>query len=83
MLVTRPIANLTNKTDDNDPAHERFIFTSTLLVLDVENGSTLFCEGGIIGSPVMEGIPITLSGEKWVKRDRKGDKTGMEYMKHG
>ena len=38
-------ATLTGKTEDDDPNTDRFFFTSTLLILEPVNGSTLTCTG--------------------------------------
>ena len=53
-------ATLTEKREDNDPNSERFFFTSTLLVLQPVNGSTLTCDGSNVGS---ENTTIIFSGK--------------------
>ena len=53
-------ATLTEKTKYNDTNTERFYFTSTLLVLEPVNGSTLTCDGSNVES---ESTTITLSGK--------------------
>ena len=54
-------ATLTNKIDDlSNPL--RFLFTSTLLVIEPINGSNLTCVGGSGEDPMEETTIITLSG---------------------
>ena len=55
-------ATLTGKTEDNDPNTDRFFFTSTLLVLQPVNGSTLTCGGAVGLETVQNSTTITLSG---------------------
>ena len=55
-------ANLTNKMEDTDPDSDRFFFSSTLLILETVNGSTITCTGAGT-DPVEDSIDITLSGE--------------------
>ena len=55
-------ATLTGKTDNNDPNTDRFFFTSTLLVLQPVNGSTLTCGGAAVGDQVENSTTITISG---------------------
>ena len=57
------IATLTGKMEDSDPETDRFFFTSTLLVKEPINGTTLTCTGGGGADPVEESTEITLSGE--------------------
>ena len=54
---------LTGKTEDGQGNTDRFYFTSTLLVLQPANGSTVTCNGGVVANPVEESTTITLSGE--------------------
>ena len=56
-------ATLTEKIEDEDPDNDRFFFTSTLLVLEHVNGSTLTCNGGTTANPVEMSTTITESGE--------------------
>ena len=57
-------ATLTNRTDDNDQSTStRFFYTSTLLVLQPVNESTLMCAGGSGADPVVNSTTIILSGE--------------------
>ena len=56
-------ATLTAKTDDNDPNTDRFFFTSTLLILEPVNGSTLACTGGSGADPVDNTTTIIISGK--------------------
>ena len=56
-------AILTSRTDDNDPSTStRFFFTSTLVVMQPMNRSTLTCAGGSGADPVEESTSIILSG---------------------
>ena len=55
-------ANLTNKMEDTDPSSDRFFFSSTLLILETVNGSTITCSGATV-DPVEDSIDITLSSE--------------------
>ena len=55
-------ATLTGKAEDNDPNTDLFLFTSTLLVLDPVNGSTLTCGGAAVGGQVENTTTIKLSG---------------------
>ena len=56
-------ATLTSRTDDNDPSTStRFFFTSTLLVLEPVNGSTLTCAGGSVADPMENTTTIIISG---------------------
>ena len=57
-------ANLTNKTEDTDPVTHRFLFSSSLLILQPVNGSNLTCSGGTVADPVKSSSTITLSGKK-------------------
>ena len=54
-------ATLTNKGDDPN-SNTRFFFTSTLLVLEPVNGSTLTCTGGSGADPMVESTTINISG---------------------
>ena len=55
-------ATLTGKTEEDEHT-DRFLFTSTLLVLQPVNQSTLTCKGGTVAEPVEQNTTITLSGE--------------------
>ena len=60
-------ATLTGRAEDNDPNTDLFFFTSTLLVLDPVNGSTLTCGGAAAGNQVENSIEIELHGMYHVK----------------
>ena len=53
-------ANLTSKMDV--PGSDRDIFSSTLLILETVNGSTITCAGATVGDPVEDSTVIILSG---------------------
>ena len=55
-------ATLTSKTEDDDPDTNRFFFTSTLLILETVNGTSLTCTGGTGANPVENNTDIILSG---------------------
>ena len=55
-------ATLTSKTDDDDPGTDRFFFTSTLLILETVNGTSLTCSGGTGANPVEDNTDIIPSG---------------------
>jgi hypothetical protein len=55
-------ATLTEKREDDDPDTERFFFTSTLLIREPVNETTLTCTGGGGEDPVDKSTTITLSG---------------------
>ena len=55
-------ATLTSKTEDNDPGTDRFFFTSTLLILETVNDTSLTCTGGTVANPVENSADINLSG---------------------
>ena len=55
-------ATLTSKTEDGDPGTDRFFFTSTLLILETVNGTSLTCAGGTVVNPVENSTDIILSG---------------------
>ena len=57
-------ATLTGKREDNDPDTDRFFFSSTLLILEPVNQTTLTCTGGGGADPVEKSAIITQSGEK-------------------
>ena len=57
-------ANLTGKRVDNDPDTDRFFFSSTLLILEPVNQTTLTCTGGGGADPVEKSTTVTQSGEK-------------------
>ena len=59
-------ATLTGKMEDDDPDTDRFFFTSTLLILEPINGSSLTCIVSISGSSSQGNITIVLSGMYWV-----------------
>ena len=55
-------ATLTGNTEDDDPNTDRFLFTSTLVILVVGNGSNLTCSGA--GTDTVESsTTISLSGK--------------------
>ena len=54
------IATLTNKTEGDLIA--TFLFTSTLMILEPVNGSTVTCTGGTISNSVSIDITIIFSG---------------------
>ena len=58
-------ATLTGKREDNDPATDRFFFTSTLLILEPDNQTTLTCTGSGGVDPVEKSTTITQSGKDW------------------
>ena len=55
-------ATLTSKMEDPDTPN-RFFFSSTLLILETVNGSTITCTGGTVGNSVENSTVIILSGE--------------------
>ena len=55
-------ANLINKMEYTDPDSDRFFFSSTLLILETVNGSTIACTGGTAADPVEHSTDIILSG---------------------
>ena len=55
------IATLTNKTEGD--LTDTFLFTSTLMILEPVNGSTVTCIGGTASNPVSNDITIILSGQ--------------------
>ena len=57
------IATLTDKMEDDDNNTNRFLFTSTLLILETTNDSTLTCSGAAVPDTVEESVTLTLSGE--------------------
>ena len=59
-------ATLTSKMEDDDPDTDIFFFTSTLLILEPINGSSLTCIASVSGSLSQENITIILSGMNWV-----------------
>lgn len=56
-------ANLTNKIEDDDPSTDRFLFSSTLLILQPVNGSNNTCSGGTVADPVEHSTTISVSGK--------------------
>ena len=56
------IATLTSKTEDGDPGSDLFFFTSTLLILETVNDTTVTCSGGTGANPVENSPDIILSG---------------------
>ena len=56
-------ATLTGKREDNDPDTDRFFFTSTLLIREPVNQTTLTCAGGGGTDPVDNSTTITQSGK--------------------
>ena len=55
-------ATLTGKMEDNDPYTDCFFFTSTLLILEPINGSSLTCIASVSGSLSQGNTTIFLSG---------------------
>ena len=55
-------ANLTNKIEDDDPSTDRFLFSSTLLILQPVNNSHITCSGGTVADPILMSTTITVSG---------------------
>ena len=55
------IATLTNKIEGDLIA--TFLFTSTLMILEPVDGSTVTCTGGTISNPVNNDITIIFSGQ--------------------
>ena len=55
-------ATLTSKTEDDDPGTDRFFFTSTLLMLETVNDTSLTCSGSTGANPVYVSTDIILSG---------------------
>ena len=55
------IATLTNKTEGDEI--DTFFFTSTLMILEPVDGSTVTCTGGTTSNPVNNDITIILSGQ--------------------
>ena len=56
-------ATLTGKREDNDPLTDRFFLTSTLLIREPVNQTTLTCTGGGGADPVDKSTTITQSGK--------------------
>ena len=56
-------ATLTNMTEDGVPGSDLFFFTSTLLITETVNGTSLICSGGTVANPVEDSTDIILSGE--------------------
>ena len=56
-------ATLTNKMENDDLDTNRFFFSSTLLILETVNGSTITCTGGTAADPVEASTDITLSSK--------------------
>ena len=56
------IATLTSKTEDGDPGTDLFFFTSTLLILETVNGTTVTCGGGTVANPLEGSTDVILSG---------------------
>ena len=54
------IATLTNKTEGD--LIDTFLFTSTLMILEPMNGSTVTCTGGTASNPVSNDTTIIFSG---------------------
>ena len=54
------IATLTNKIEGEEI--DTFFYTSTLMILEPVNGSTVTCTGGTTTNPVSNDITVTLSG---------------------
>ena len=59
-------ATLTGKMEDDDPDTDLFFFTSTLLILEPINGSSLTCIASVGGSLSQGNTTIVLSGMYWV-----------------
>ena len=59
-------ATLTGKMEDDDPDTDRFFFTSTLLILEPINGSSLTCIASVSGSLSQGNTTTILSGMYWV-----------------
>ena len=55
-------ATLTGKMEDDDPDSDLFFFTSTLLILEPINGSSLTCIASVSGSLSQENTTLFLSG---------------------
>lgn len=55
-------ANLTEKRDDGVANTDKFLFTSTLLVIQPVNGSNLTCGGATAEGQVENSTTIKLSG---------------------
>ena len=52
--------------EDEDPDSDDLFFTSTLLIIDLVNGSELICSGVTASGTVYQGnITVVLSGECW------------------
>ena len=51
-------ATLTSKIEDTDPDSDRFFFSSTLLILETVNGSTITCTGTVAD-------PVELNTAQW------------------
>ena len=56
-------ATLTGKTEDDDPNTDLSFFTSTLLILEPVNGSTLTCTGSSGTDLVYNSAVIIISGK--------------------
>ena len=56
------IATLTSKTEDGVPGTDLFFFTSTLLIMETVNETSLTCSGGTGANPVEGSTDIILSG---------------------
>ena len=60
-------ATLTGKMeDDDDPDSDHFFFTSTLLILEPINGSSVKCIASVSGSLSQGNTTIVLSGMYWM-----------------
>ena len=58
-------ASLTGKREDDNQATDRVFFTSTLLILEPVNQTTLTCTGSGGVDPVKKSTTITQSGKDW------------------
>ena len=61
------VANLTLKMEDSDPDTDRFLFISTLSVLEPVNGSNLTCTGVTGDAPMAKNTTIVLSGKTTIE----------------
>ena len=59
-------ATLTGKMKDDDSNTDLFFFSSTLLILEPINGSSLTCIASVSGSLSQKNTSIVLSGMYWV-----------------
>lgn len=75
------VANLTLKMEDGDPDTDRFLFMSTLAVLEPVNGSNLTCTGVTGDAPRAKTTTIVLSGKTTIEGADLVLERGWEKLK--